>query len=320
MVADALQAAFLQNNAEAKKDVLGLMRAWCAEPEKEHIALMRAAATTTDVPRGIGSISENFQVTAEYDMNWMRSFQEVPVAETAGHFKIATTQSTGGFGIIQEGDKVRIEKFTGSFEYVPMITVAHALEWTMQLIQDRELAVLFSLAKEFKDKYWKDKADRHYSLLFAAKYGTATSYDSSGSTVREKDINTIVDAFVTAGARIKDRFGQVPAQALLYMPYTLFGRIGDAYKATDLSAAEVRVPVVPVFTWNTNILPSGTGLYGLLVFPGMKVQMGSKMEPTLFEKDNRAESFSIMNSVWARYGAGVGDAPTYSQIQKVNFQ
>lgn len=276
-------------------------------PVKAQRAKIKAYATSTDFPQPMTPDPSVWQATDNFDMGWEQAFTNVPVADGHGFFEIATLTGIANWALTPEGSAANVDKFSGSLVQVPMITVSAGLGWTLQMIQDRRLAVMFDRAREFRSRYWRDKANRHYALLKAVGLAVATPWDTTGASTLEKDIITLNNAhynltFPLIDAGLGDDLAN--AEVILYASPLYRGRINRALRQDSqyLATSQIEVPIRPFYTFNTNI-PSGAK--ALMVLPGRKLQAGEKMAPTTYAKTD-IFTLSYVETVFARYGAGSG--------------
>ncbi len=284
-----------------------------AKSMRQQAAHMKAFGVSTDFPDLVTDSASFWQEVADMDLGFMEAFQEVPPVSGHGFFEIATARGTGAFVYMPEGSEVNISKYSGDDMQVPYITVAYGIGWTLQMIQDKRIAIMFDRARNARNLYWKDKRDRHLLLLTTAcPSGNKVAYDSTGANTLEMDINTINNLYTTVMASLLG-LGIIDSLAtpemLLFTRPTMLPRINRAIRqATQyLQTAQIEFPVRVIPTWSDQI-PRATGNDArlLAVVPGAKLQTSVKMEPTVFQAAD-IKSMSYIETVWSRYGAGVGE-------------
>lgn len=334
-----LRQVEMDGKLRASETMRTAIRAYISQGAKDAEAAMarevvdtkkiRAFMTKDSLPEVITSSFSTFMQTDNYDMKWQMAYATQPIEPTRNFWEIVDISNGLTFQDVPEGGKLNIYGMSGSKLVCFVHKYGGALGWTDEMIRFRNVAAMLNTAKAFQDKFWADKANRHYKLLSTAygnsTSGNVTSYDSTGSTVVDKDINTINSAVVTVMRRLKDAgYGDLTeANYLLYYPPEMASRLirALAYVGQDgIPGAPTRV------NWNVTLLrtlnrymqtPNGNtnDNYCLLVLPGQKIQNATVMDPTSFY-DEDVQSLTYIQTVWSYYGAAVGDT---RQVQLVKF-
>ena len=176
-------------------------------------------------------------------------------------------------------------------------------------------------ALAFRNKFWTNKADNHYTLIAAAAAGNVTAYQGvAGDGQARRDILTINLAAFTLGNRLKDKgYGDMAtAPLILYAnPYdeqrieAAFRTITNALVGTNNIGQQVtKRPIRRIYTYNSNIV-SGSPI---MCLPGQKSQKADAMQPTTYTQPKDPLTLNELQAVWAIYGAVCADTDQFQTI------
>lgn len=329
MFLEAAEGA-MRGDAEARAMVGGVIGNYMTGAERQYnlaikarrgdtgaLAQIKAYAGTTDFADLKTPNAAYYQETSEYDMGWMDAFEDVPAQTGKGYFEVATNESTGDWAYVSEGSEPVINKFSGTVVQIPYATYGYSLGWTLQMIQDTQLGVMFDRARDARSKYYAKKRSIHMQLLYdAALQGGTTAYDTTGANALEKDINTLGDAVNDMASELNGLgIGDdlVNAEYLLYSSPRYSRRINRALQETGntlQSNLQVGRNIRPVYTWASQI-PANKAI---LVLPGRKIKYSTKMEIGVV--DTKQSFMTYFEQLGARFGAGIVEV---NQCRVVNL-
>lgn len=316
-----MTAAERAENAEKVNKVIG---AFMRRPEKRWKEVSHNFMTSSDIPVSVTDTASIFRNVGNYDMGWEQAYMDVQLEEGRDFWEIEDMTSGLTFRKVPEGGRIQVEGLAATLAIARCDSYGGAIGWTDQMIRYRRFPAMQAKAEYFRDEMLKDKAKRHYSLLAGTiTSGRTTSYDTAGSTVVEKDINTLNAAGLAMVTRLKDAYVGDPLmqEMILYVNPTLWARISRALRqiGQDVPGQPPRVPyniryVITQNSYLTSTSGSSTATDALLVLPGYKNQKATAMEPTsYFDFDIQTRTY--VQAVWTDYGA----AAEGQQIQKVLF-
>jgi len=332
---DACQAGFLglatdtfgrnpdrATRAKAAQMVGARVRAYQNQPNQ--IAKAKFTTVSSDLPQMNTNGFDVIYAQQQYDLDWMLSFKEVPVDPGKNFFEIATIENGLSVQLVPEGGKLALGTMTGSKVVVYVNKYGQGIQWTDEMIRFRQLGMMMEISESQVEAHWADKADRHYTALYAAGSSNATTayQTETGNTQVDNDIATLNQAYADALVQNKDKFRGLSANEtmILYLPVAAKGRIERATKKliNDVQTSATRAVwnIRPVYTLNENIdTLSGDSFTGLLVLPGRKIQTGQVLAPTIYSEQDIL-SLSYIQTAWQYYGSAVAEI---TQTRLVSF-
>jgi hypothetical protein len=294
---------------------------------KNVMASLQAYTTTSDIPDMVTQSFDVFAQLASFDDRYNQAFKIRSFDSERDYFEIVDVVNYFTFDELPEGAQVPIRRFTGSKAAIYAKTYADSVGWTQQMLEDRRFSEMVAIAEQMRLAFYTKKARLHYALLVdgAATGGTVT-WQGSGTTpadVFNRDVTTISKAVNDIKKATKDLgFGDVASQTIYFYgsPY-LEGRFQAATSARN---ANNITPTILPGSMNVVFMPTyelkssaGTALPDttlVAVLPGHKIQRGDKVLPQSFF-DEDIITFSNIQSVRARFGAGVGETAQLRQVQ-----
>jgi len=318
---DTLEGAIGNKSPENVAKIQGAIQAFFNQPKKDATQQIQAmkklgvqafgtSGDMQDLLRGA------FDVTVEalnYDMYWQEAFKKVDPGTGRQFWQIYTVESGLQIRLVPEGQRIQIEKISGSRVPVYVDKYGGAIGWTDEMMRFREVAAMMDLAEEFRNKFFTNQADNHYALLAAAAVGNVTAYQGAAADGRlQRDILTINRAMFTLADRCKDKgYGNTATMPfLIYANPNDEARIEAAFTATTQALAAagrtgdtVRRVVRRFYTF-TPTIASGAPL---LILPQNKIQRAEVMTPTILTAPQDVLTLNMVQAVWAYYGAAVGD-------------
>ena len=266
---------------------------------------------------------DSFNVTIQsqnYDMGYEKVFKLVPLGEKQNSWEIYDVANSLTFVKVQEGQRIDVAGFTGSKVTAYVDYYGGALGWTDEMIRYRKVAAMLDMAETFRNRFWSNKANNHYALLAAAGALNVTAYAGLAADGQlQRDIQTINAAAFNLTNRCRNKGYGDAAQARLIMYFNPAdkNRVLAAFQVTTASLAAAgrtgdtvnyMIELVPTFN---AFVTAGSPL---LVYPGNKLQRADAMSPTPYGPELDILSLNRVQSVWAIYGAIVGDTDQVEQV------
>jgi hypothetical protein len=263
---------------------------------------------------------DSFNVTIEsqnFDMGYEKVFREVPLGENQDAWEIYNAANSLTFIKVEEGQRIDVAGYTGSKVTAYVDYYGGAIGWTDKMIRYRKVAAMLDLAETFRNKFWINKANNFYALIAAAAALNVTVRQGvAGDGQLQQDIQTINRACYNVTNRCKNKGYGDTANATLVMYYNPLDkdRIMAAFAVTTAALAAagrtgqtINYNIIPVPTYNQFI----TARYPVICLPGNKTQKAEGMAPTTYGPELDILSLNRVQSVWAIYGAIVGDTDQF---------
>lgn len=318
----------LQKGLEYKNEALldqckVALQCFLNEPKKKIKEKIKATGITvsTDLPL---VTTDNFNVTLEsdyFDMGWELAFKQVPIDKGKKYWEVYNIANSLTFNKVEEGQKLEQAGFTGTRQLGEVDYYGGALGWTDAMIRFRELAAMLDLAQTFRNKFWSNKANIHYALMATAAALTVIAYQgvaADGRTLR--DILTLNQGAYQLGFLNRNKgYGDTAN-----MPIILYANVADeerieaAFRVTSgqlVAARENGIAITGrrvkrIYTYNA-FIASGSPI---MVLPGNKLQKADTMPPTTYGAELDILSLNRVQTVWAIYGAIIGDTEQCLQL------
>lgn len=279
---------------------------------------VKAFGSKADIPTIITDNPEIFRNTDYFDMQWEQAYRDINLDPSRDFWEIVTVDSGLAFRLVPEGGSLQVERITGSKVIAYVGKYGGSIGWTDEMVRFRKLEVMQQIAETFRERFYKDKANRHYLVLSTAAEDqtNVTWQGSTGDAEVERDIKTINELAYQIANDTKDAgYGDTAnAEFVLYANPKVRSRITRAlsYIGQDVAGMPLRVDynVTPYFTFDPYIASSAgssTNTDILMVLPGQKIQRATVMEPTTFS-DTDILSLSYVDAVWSYYGATAADS------------
>lgn len=263
-----------------------------------------------------------FNVTNQvpnYDTMWQESFRTVNLRRGELQWEIANVNTAAQFELIPEGQKVKIQEYTGTKVTVGINKYGMGLGFTWEMREGRKMYLFIDQLEQTRAKLFSLWANVHYGLLASAGALNNILYQGAATdSTLSRDIATINKGYEDLGEATKDKgYGDTAnARMILYVSPKLKARVLAALRTTDVTIAntqgqKVIYNVEPKFSWNSNI-PTDKGL---LVLPGNKIQNAVYMQNMQFS-DEDIESLNDISTYWTAFGATVADT---DQVYELDF-
>jgi len=326
MVMDYLEKAYLNKDTEASSMITGMLQAFCLEPIRNKQKKLKIQSTGVSTDFAILT-KDAFNVTMQednFDLGWEQAFRNVTLGRGQDAWEIYDVDNGISFTKVEEGQRIEMNKLSGSKQTAYVDYYGGALGWTDKMIRFRKVPAMVDRAMAFRNKFWVNKADNHYSLLAAAAALNVTAYQGVAADGQlRRDVLTINRAAFQLGDALKDKgYGDTAnSPFILYANPFDEDRIEAAFRVTTNALAGAIGTTGPgqqitsrritrVYTYNTNITAGSP----LLVMPGQKIQKADAMMPTTFTAPIDPLTLNSYQAVWAIYGAAVADTDQCRQV------
>jgi len=309
---------------EDLQQVRAALQAFVALPvkEKKKIQAMKQKIQGFAVSSDFENlVTSAFNVTIaedNFDMGWEAAFQDVPRDADKNFWEIGDIENGVTFRKVPEGDRIQVDKISGTQQLVYVDYYGGALGFTDMAIRFRKLAQMYMAARAFRNKFYANKADNHYALLAAAAALNVLPWQGGGGLGQiQRDILTINEGAFLMGDANKDKgYGD-----MANTPLILYANPGDrarieaafvvttnflataAIAAGDPAQAITAQPIRRIYTYNSQIVRG----FPILVLPGNKIQKNEAMAPTTYTAQDDVLTLNRTQSVWSIYGATVAD-------------
>lgn len=282
--------------------------------------VIQAFSGSADLPQLTKDVFNVSQAEPEYDTFWQAAFRGIKLKKGQLNWEIADVADGFTFSMVPEAGKAKIYGFSGATQTVGIQKYGAGLGVTWEMVEGRKLYQFIDqmmIVKSALNELW---ADTHYGLLGVAGAANTVAYDATGTTVTQKDINTINAGYLNISSDCKDKgYGNTAIiNMIMYYAPSLKSRINQAMKAVNSElvssgiaasqgAVEYNVTAVP--TWNSAV-PANKAL---LVLPGNKIQNSVYMQELgLSQRD--IETLSDLKTYWTAFGAAVADGDQVSEL------
>lgn len=315
---------------QAADCVRGALQAFQAEPFAVRDAIiqrdtkkLQAFGVSTDFDI---LTKNNFNITIatdNFDLGYELAFMDMPLGTGNDSWDIVDVQDGLSFRKISEGGRIRVEGITGQLVSAGTDYYGGAIGFTDKMIRYRKVAAMVQLATIFRNRFWENKADNHYLLLSTAGALAANQITQQGAAadgVTRRNALTINEAAFQLGNRNKDKgYGNTAKTSLLIYANP---RDEEAIEAAFMVTAESLVKarengtaitgrqIKRIYTFNQYITAGSP----LMVLPGQKIQKADAMMPTTFTAPIDPLTLNRLQSVWAIYGAAIGDTQQVVQF------
>ncbi len=304
--------------------VKAAIAAFLMQPKAAMTKKIQASGVSTDLAQ---LTKDAFNVTIQtdnFDMGYERAFRQITLGRGQDSWEIYDVANSLTFQKVEEGQRIEVAGITGTKTSASVDYYGGALGWTDKMIRFRKVSTMIDIAQTFRNKYWSNKADNHYALLAAAATGVTAYAGVAADGQLQRDIQTINRAIFTIGDRLKDKGYGDTASANYLLYYNPFdkARILAALNATTgmmqaISSAGrtgqvVHYNITAIPTFNSNVVAGSP----IACLPGQKTQKADALAPTTFTQAKDPLTLNELQSVWAIYGAIVGDT---EQVQTVTL-
>lgn len=298
-------------------------RVGVAAPASEK-RIIQAFSGSSDLPALTKDVFSVTLETPNFDLLWQDAFKGMALRKGQLSWEIATVRAgSEGFALVPEGEKVKIQSFSGEKTTVNVAKYGYGLGVTWETVEGRKLYAFVDQMNDARAKLYENWADVHYGLLDTAAALTAISWQGLATDPQlDRDIATLNYAAYSIGNSVKDSgYGDTAnARFILYISPKYKGRIEAAIRAVagDLVAGRSgTLGPASALQWNIEARYSFNGNItadkGVLVLPGQKIQNAVYLRELGLSKQD-IESLNELRTYWTAYGAAVGDTDQTAQI------
>ncbi len=278
-------------------------------------ARIQEFTTKNDFPSTpIEAIARYHQVE-EPDIGWEQVFEVIDFTSSRKNgFDILDVSSGLSFKAIMPGEKAEVYKISGEKVTVNFDLFGGALGWSKLWFDDEEYWKIEDTAKEFRARWYANKAQAHYDLISSSRADSDVSWQGDASDTKAvRDAETINYACAAILEDMEALGMDVNANSrfIIVSPVQLMARVRNALNTTLAQSAtsEVNFNVGLAVTTrlkNQALTQAETSQY-FVCLPGRKIKSGLRMDLTILsEPDILAYAETVAG--WGRYGAAVGES------------
>ena len=328
LFADMFHDAHVGKDTVKGQKVMNALCAFMQEPKavtrKIQAMMAQRKIQAVDVSSDFDELLSNaFNVTTAmdyFDMFYEEAFREVTLGTNQDHWDVYTVTKALTFYKVPEGGRVKLDTLHGKRIAAYVDYYGGGLGFTDRMIRYRQIAAMVDMAAQFRNAFWKNKADNHYALLAAASALNVTPYDTTayGSAAGApllvnvwNTIKTINKACTDLVERNKNKgyFTSPDVRLLMYARKHDQGQLSAAFAASGTSPQPANQNLK--VEWNIDIKYSLndnlTIGQPIIVLPGNKIQRADDMQPTTFVAPQDPLTLNQVQAVWAIYGAIIAD-------------
>lgn len=287
---------------------------------------IQAFSGSSDLPELTKDVFSVTAKTPNFDLAWQNAFKGMSLKKGDLSWEIAEVSAGGGFVLIPEGGKVKIESIAGETALVKVNKYGYGLGVTWETVEGRKLYAFVDAMEQARAKMYKGWADVHYTLLDTAAALNTTAWQGIVTDpTLDRDIATInAGAFAIAEATKDSGYGDTAnASMILYISPKYRARMEAALQATRGDIITGR-PVGAAgskagqsIDWNVEIRYTFNGNIaadkGVMVLPGNKIQNAIYLRELGLSRQE-IESLSELRTYWTAFGAAVGDNTQANQL------
>ena len=335
LFADMFHAAHCEKDPIKGQKVMNALCAFMQEPKKITRQIQAMMTQRKIQAVGVSSdfdelLSNAFNVTTAmdyFDMFYEEAFREVTLGTNQDHWDVYTVTKALTFYKVPEGGRVKLDTLHGQRIAAYVDYYGGGLGFTDRMIRYRQIAAMVDMAAQFRNAFWKNKADNHYALLAAASLINQTPADLTayGTAAGQpllvnvwNTIKTINKACVDLVERNKNKgyFTSPDVRLLMYARKHDQAQLSAAFAATNNSPQPANQNLK--VEWNIDIKYSLndnlTIGQPIIVLPGNKLQRADDMQPTTFVAPQDPLTLNQVQAVWAIYGAVIADTDQVGTI------
>jgi len=327
-VMDVLHKAYVNKDEQSSQMITGMLQSFCLEPiiAKQKKYKLQSVGVSTDFAI---LTKDSFNVTIEednFDLGWEQAFRNVTLGRGQDAWEIYNVENGLTFNQVEEGQRIQMDKISGTKVTAYVDYYGGALGWTDKMIRFRKVPAMVDRAMIFRNKFWTNKANNHYSLLSTAAALNVVAWQGAAADGQlRRDVLTINNAAFQIGNVNKNKGYGDMANAPLIMYANPFDedRIEAAFRvtsnalaggmlanATQIGQQITRRRIKRIYTYNSNITAGSP----ILVLPGQKSQKADAMQPTTYTAPVDPLTLNRYEAVWAIYGAVVADTDQCYQL------
>lgn len=268
----------------------------------------------SDFPQSAAEAIAKFHELDEPDLGWEQVFDVIDFTQTSkNRFEILDVASGLSFRVIKPGEKAEVYKVSGEVVSVNFDLYGGALGWSKLWFDDEDYWKIEDAAREFRAKWFSNKAQAHYDLISAARPDNDISWQGTSSDSKAvRDAETINYACADIIETLSGKGLEVNpgARFVVLAPVQLWARLKNALNLTLNSGAasqlNFNVSLAATTHLKNQALNSADTTHYFVCLPGRKLRSGLRMDLTILsEPDILAYAETVAG--WGRYGAAVGE-------------
>lgn len=270
--------------------------------------------TFSDFPQNALDAIARFHQVDEPDLGWEQVFEVIDFTQTNKNgFEILDVGSGLSFKPIKPGEKAEVYKISGEVVNVSFELYGGALGWSKLWFDDQEYWKIEDTAREFRAKWYANKAQAHYDLLSVSRPDNDISWQGD-----ENDSKAVRDAETinyACAEILRDLTGQgyeisPSAGFVILAPVQLWARLRNALNLTTTNGItnqiNFNVRLVVTTRLKNQALTQPDTTHYLVCLPGRKLKSGLRMDLTILSEQDLL-AYAETTAGWGRYGAAVGE-------------
>ena len=313
------------NTPEGQKQFLEAVQYFIDRPRSatEEIRARIAEFTTPgDFPTDAVEAIARFHQVDDPDTGWMEVFDVIDFTGTRKNsFDLIDVSSGLTFRAVKPGEKAEVYKVSGEKVTVDFDLFGGALGWSRLWFDDEEYWKIEDVAKEFRARWYANKAQAHYDLISAARADSDVSWQGGVDDDKAvRDAETVNYACASILSEMQGLGFDVNANStfVVVSPVQLLARLRNALRITLLgsvssgvtgeqSEVNFNVRLVVTTRLKNQALEQAEISQYFVGLPGRKIKSGNRMDLTILsEQDILAYAETVAG--WGRYGAVVGES------------
>lgn len=317
-------------SVEGQKQFLEAAQYYMDRPRvasEEIRARIQEFTTPGDFPTDAVDAIARYHQVDDPDTGWMEVFDVIDFTGTRkNNFDLIDVSSGLTFRAIKPGEKADVYKVSGEKVAVNFDLYGGALGWSRLWFDDEEYWKIEDVAKEFRARWYNNKAMAHYDLISASRADSDVSWQGGDDDTKAvRDAETINYACASILSDMQARGFDVNANStfVVVCPVQLMARLRNALRITlvgnvsggvsgEASEVNFNVRLVVTTRLKDQALATAETAQYFAALPGRKIKSGNRMELNILsEQDILAYAETVAG--WGRYGAVVGET---SQLRR----
>jgi len=270
-----------------------------------------------DFPQNAVEAISRYHQVDDPDVGWMDIYDVIDFTDTKKNgFDVVDVSSGLSFRAVKPGEKAHVYKVSGEKVTVDFDLFGGALGWSKLWFDDEEYWKIEDVAKEFRARWYANKAQAHYDLISAARADSDVSWQGdSGDEKAVRDAATINYACAAILADMEGLGFDVSANStfVVVCPVQLMARVRNALRVTmaggvggEGSEINFNVKLAVTTRLKDKALALAETSQYFVALPGRKIKSGNRMELTILS-DQDVLAYAETVAGWGRYGAIVGE-------------
>ena len=302
---------------EGQRQFLEAVEYFLRKPERIARQLRAKAyefTTSSDFPQTPLEAIARFHQLDEIDLGWEQVFEVIDFTQTNKNgFEILDVSSGLSFKPIKPGEKAQVYKISGEVVQVSFDLYGGALGWSKLWFDDQEYWKIEDTAREFRAKWYANKAQAHYDLISASRPDDDIPWQ--GDTSDSKAVRDAETINYACAQILEDLSGMgyevsPTTKFVIVAPVQLWARLRNALSLSTqegiTSQVNFNVSLVVTTKLKNQALTQPDTTHYFVCLPGRKLKSGLRMDLTILsEPDILAYAETVAG--WGRYGAAVGE-------------